>query len=260
MGEIRKSAVSGTFYPSDPSELKLIVADFLSYEHDFTAPPRAIIAPHAGYIYSGPIAGKIYGPLKKYHSKFNRIILIGPAHRIPVQGLALSSAEYFETPLGKAAVDPEGSQKLLNLPFVSVSDQAHAMEHCLEVQLPFLQEVLDDFSFIPILAGYVNPEDIAEAFELLQNPKTLIVVSSDLSHYLEYEEASRLDLAASKAIESLSLEQLKDIQACGAGPIRGLLHFARTNGLRGKTVCLANSGDTAGSRDQVVGYGAYVFS
>lgn len=256
----RRPAVAGLFYPGDPRELKRMVDGYLAEPHAHDTPPKALIAPHAGYIYSGSVAASAYATLAPAHAEIRRVVLLGPAHRVPVRGLAASSAERFDTPLGPIDLDREAIDSALTLPQVRIMDEAHAQEHSLEVQLPFLQEVLDCFTLVPFVVGDAGPEEVAEVLDLLWGgPETLIVISSDLSHYHSYPVAQRLDTATSAAIEALRPRDIGYDQACGRIPVNGLLELARRRGLRARTLDQRNSGDTAGPRDQVVGYGAYVF-
>ena len=257
---IRKPAVAGTFYPDDPVELREMVSTFLKQASPSGVVPKAIIAPHAGYIYSGPIAASAYAQIKPARGKIKRVVLLGPSHRVPFRGLAASGAEAFSTPLGKVPLDKKAIEIIQDLPQVEVLDAAHAMEHSLEVQLPFLQEVLGEFNLVPLAVGDASREEVAEVLEKLWGgPETLIVISSDLSHYHDYRTAGKMDRATSSAIESLRPEEIEYEQACGRIPISGLLVAAKKHGLRAQTIDLRNSGDTAGSRDEVVGYGAYTF-
>jgi AmmeMemoRadiSam system protein B len=233
--------------------------------------PKALVAPHAGYIYSGPIAASAYARLAPVRASVTRVVLLGPSHVVPVvllgpshvvplDGLAASSADAFLTPLGSVTVDRDAVEHTLRLPQVQVLDAAHAHEHSLEVHLPFLQRALDDFSLVPLVVGEASPDDVAQVLdELWGGSETLIVISSDLSHYYDYETAKRLDSATSRAIESLAPQELDSESACGRFPVRGLLVAAQRHGLRAQTIDLRSSGDTAGSSDEVVGYGAYVF-
>ncbi|EGV16590.1 AmmeMemoRadiSam system protein B [Thiocapsa marina] len=256
----RRPAVAGLFYPGDPRELKHMVDGYLAEAPARDTPPKALIAPHAGYIYSGSIAASAYATLLPAHAAITRVVLLGPAHRVPVRGLATSSAECFDTPLGSVDLDRAAIDSALALPQVRIMDEAHAQEHSLEVQLPFLQEALDRFTLVPFVVGDTSPAEVAEVLDLLWGgPETLIVVSSDLSHYYDYATAKRLDTATSTAIEALEPQDIHYEQACGRIPVNGLLELARRRGLHARTLDLRNSGDTAGPRDQVVGYGAYVF-
>lgn len=258
---IRPAAVAGQFYPADPAELELMVKSFLEDVDDIPPHSKAIIAPHAGLIYSGPIAATAYASLQSIKDKINRIVLLGPSHRVHLKGLALSSADDYETPLGKIKLDQRACDSIRNLPQVTVMNAAHAQEHSLEVHLPFLQVMLDRFKLIPIVVGEASPDEVAEVLEILWGDnETQIIISSDLSHYHDYETAKQLDLSTSKAIENLELESIGSQQACGCMPIRGLLHLARKKNLNVKTLDLRNSGDTAGTKNRVVGYGAYAIN
>ena len=260
MTSMRNPAVAGMFYPANPRELHAQIGEYLGSVRTAGPVPKAIIAPHAGYVYSGPIAASAYARLKPARGRITRVVLLGPAHRVGFHGLALSSADYFVTPLGQIPVDRAATEKITGLPQVRVMDAAHAQEHSLEVHLPFLQEVLGEFSLVPLVVGEAGPGEVAEVLESLWGgPETLIVISSDLSHYHDYRSAQKLDRATSQAIEELRLEDIQYDHACGRNPVNGLLQVARRLGLTAKTVDLRNSGDTAGSHDRVVGYGAYVF-
>lgn len=255
---IRPAAVSGQFYPANPAELEQMVKSLLSGVHNIPAPAKAIIAPHAGLVYSGPIAATVYASLLADNEKISRVVLLGPSHRVYLKGLALSSADYYETPLGKIEIDQDAYGSVRDLPQVSISDAAHAQEHSLEVHLPFLQLVLDQFKLVPIVVGEASAEEVAEVLEILWGDEhTQIIISSDLSHFHDYETAKQLDLSTSKAIENLELEAIGSQQACGCMPMRGLLQIAKNKHLKVKTLDLRNSGDTAGTKDRVVGYGAY---
>ncbi len=261
MSDIRRPAVAGMFYPGDARELRTMVQSFLGPLAMGAEAPKAIIAPHAGYIYSGPVAATAYRALAKARAEIRRIVLLGPSHRLAFDGLALSSARYFATPLGNIPVDRAACDAIRDLPQVHVLDEAHAMEHSLEVHLPFLQLILDEFSVVPLVVGDAAPAVISEVLERLwDGPQTRFVVSSDLSHYHDYQTAKYLDEATSRAIEKLRFEDIGYDHACGRNPISGLLNLARAHGLQGRTLDQRNSGDTAGPRDQVVGYGAYAFS
>ena len=255
---IRPAAVSGQFYPANPAELEQMVKSLLNGVHDIPAPAKAIIAPHAGLVYSGPIAATVYASLLADKEKISRVVLLGPSHRVYLKGLALSSADYYETPLGKIEIDQDAYDSVRNLAQVSVDDAAHAQEHSLEVHLPFLQYILDQFKLVPIVVGETSPEEVAEVLDILWGDEdTQIIISSDLSHFHDYETAQQLDLSTSKAIENLQLEAIGSQQACGCMPMRGLLQIAKNKDLKVKTLDLRNSGDTAGTKDRVVGYGAY---
>ena len=223
--------------------------------------PKALIAPHAGYQYSGPVAGSAYALIAPSRDAIERVVLIGPSHRVGFAGLALPEASAFATPLGEVALDAAAIDGIRTLPQVIVSNHAHRQEHSLEVHLPFLQEMLGAFSLVPLLTGDAAASEVGAVIDALWGgPETLIVVSSDLSHYHDYATASRMDAATSAAIEALRDEDIADEHACGAVAIRGLLWAARRRRLRVRTVDLRNSGDTAGPKDRVVGYGAYAFT
>jgi AmmeMemoRadiSam system protein B len=261
MSTVRHPAVAGAFYPADPAALHAEIQSFLAdADTPLEPPPKAVIVPHAGYVYSGPVAATAYARLRPLAGRVRRVVLLGPAHRVPFAGIAAPEAEWFETPLGRVHVDQAAIDTLADLPFVGRSDLPHAPEHSLEVQLPFLQEVLGDFELVPLVVGQATPEQVAAVLDRLWGgDETLIVVSSDLSHYLPYEQARRIDAVTSEAIAQMRDDAIDHEQACGATPVRGLLQAARRRGLRAEIVDLRNSGDTAGPRDQVVGYGAYVF-
>lgn len=260
MSHIRHPAVAGMFYPADADELRSMVGGFLAASESSKNAPKALIAPHAGYIYSGPVAASAYASLAPLRGIVRRVILLGPSHRIGFQGLASTSADYYRTPLGDIPIDRNALRQLQDLPQVRELDQAHATEHSLEVQLPFLQEVLGEFALVPLVVGDAEPEEVDEVLERLWGgPETLIVISSDLSHYHDYRTAHQMDSSTSQAIEQLRYQDVGYDDACGRNPVRGLLLAAQHLGLKGHTVDLRNSGDTAGPRDAVVGYGAYLF-
>jgi len=255
----RQPAVAGSFYPVNPEQLHLMLDQFLNDAATDEKVPKAIIAPHAGYIYSGPIAASAYARLKKAHDKITRVVLIGPSHRVAFRGLAVSRSETFTTPLGSVPVDQAAVQTLVQLPFVEYIEQAHTYEHSLEVHLPFLQEMLDSFEIVPIVAGDASPEQVSQVLDALWGgDETLIVISSDLSHYHDYATAQQMDKSTSQAIEQLQYERLTPESACGKVPVSGLLKLARKKSLSVTTIDLRNSGDTAGDKASVVGYGAYV--
>lgn len=261
---IRPAAVAGTFYPAAPGALRGVMADWLS-----SAPaaadaargpaPKLLVVPHAGYVYSGPIAAQAYALLAPWRGRIERVVLLGPAHRVAVRGLAVPTVSGFETPLGAVAVDREGIDALAALPQVVASDAAHAHEHSLEVQLPFLQAALGSFSIVPLVVGRAAAGEVAEVLERAWGgDETLVVVSTDLSHYLPYAHARAADAATVEQILALEANIDHD-QACGATPLNGALRVARARGLKGRLLDLRNSGDTAGDRSRVVGYGAIGF-
>ncbi len=257
---VKPPAVAGMFYPADPGTLKAQVSAFLeAASAEESAPPKAVIAPHAGYRYSGPVAGSAYAPLRSLAGRVKRVVLLGPAHRVGFRGVAVSSAEAFDTPLGAVPVDVEGIRLARGFPFVSEHDAAFAEEHSLEVHLPFLIETLRSFRLVPLLVGDAAPEDVSKLIDALWGgPETVFVISSDLSHYHDYDTARERDAATSKAIECLDYGAIGYGDACGRNAVNGLLYLAGGRGLSARTVDLRNSGDTAGGRDRVVGYGAYL--
>lgn len=261
MSNVRNPCVAGYFYPAEPGVLASNVQQMLANAQNFDLqPPKAIIAPHAGYIYSGPIAATIYKTLEAHKDSIKRVVLLGPAHRLGFQGIAVTNFEKFATPLGTIPVDLASIKTVLDLPGVQVLEQAYDMEHSLEVQLPFLQTILSNFSLVPCIVGDADPEQVANLLQRLWGgPETLIVISSDLSHYYDYATAQQLDTATSAAIVDLAPERIHDNQACGRLPVKGLLLAAAKLNLHPKVLDQRNSGDTAGDKSRVVGYGAYHF-
>jgi hypothetical protein len=261
MTVIREPGVAGQFYPGTAAGLKATVAALLEDAQVADGPaPKVLIVPHAGYVYSGPVAARGYGHLQPYCDRYRRVILLGPCHRVPLRGLALSGADRFRTPVGDVPVDTAALPTLARYG-VTVSDAAHRHEHSLEVQLPFLQALLGSFTLVPIVAGDAEPEAVAEVLDVLWNgPETLIVISSDLSHYLRYVDAKARDAATCRAIERLDAQSIGHDDACGATPIGGALLVAKRRRMEVTTVDLRNSGDTAGDKSRVVGYGAWVLS
>ncbi len=262
MASIRPAAVAGAFYPDDPAVLAAEVRQCLQEAPPPRAgerAPKAIIAPHAGYMYSGPVAGTAYRRVAALRGKVTRVVLAGPSHRVFVRGAAVPRDGAFSTPLGQVELDAEALARLRDLPFVETSDRAHAQEHSLEVHLPFLQTVLGEFRLVPVVVGDASPAEMAALLEAAWGgDETLVVVSSDLSHYLPYPSACARDGETARAIVSLD-SRLMPEEACGASPVNGLLELARRRGMEAELVDLRNSGDTAGGRGQVVGYGAFVF-
>jgi hypothetical protein len=257
MLNVRPAAVAGAFYPLQPHALRRMLEDCFDAANPSLLRPKALIVPHAGYVYSGPIAASAYALLEPLRDIVRRVVLLGPVHRIWVKGLALPGAAAFETPLGQVTLDQAAIAAITDLPQVSVSAAAHAEEHSLEVHLPFLQTVLADFSLIPLAVGGASPEEVAEVLDRLWGgDETLIVVSSDLSHFLPYAEAKQVDTATADAILRLE-NHLVSEQACGANSINGLTLAARRHGLAPHLLDMRNSGDTAGDRGRVVGYAAF---
>ena len=257
MSAVRPPAVAGMFYPADPRQLKLDVQKYLADAQPQAFQPKALIAPHAGYIYSGAIAASAYATLKTIAPRIRRVILLGPTHRVAVRGLALPDTDAFDTPLGRVQLDTDAMRAIATLPQVLVSGEAHEEEHSLEVQLPFLQSVLGEFTLLPLAVGMATAEEVAEVLEAVWGgDETLIVISSDLSHYLPYAAAQAVDNKTAQAI--LNLQQTIDHeQACGGTPVSGLLAAARRHHLTPHLLDLRNSGDTAGSKIRVVGYAAF---
>jgi MEMO1 family protein len=258
---VRPAACAGRFYPARPTELRDLVASCLRHARLSTGlSPKAVIAPHAGYVYSGPIAGSSYRQWQTEGSRIQRVVILGPAHFADFEGVALSSATAFETPLGLVPVDQDWLDSVRSLAQVRVLDAAHAPEHAVEVQLPFLQTFLKAFSIVPLLVGAAGDALVAEVLERLWGgAETRVVVSSDLSHYHDYLTALAVDGATAQAIIGLNPTLIDSDHACGSRAIRGLIAMARRHGLGASAVDVRNSGDTAGSRDRVVGYGAFHF-
>ncbi len=255
----RQPAVAGTFYPANPNQLHQMLGQYLNDAEIGCKVPKAMIVPHAGYIYSGPVAATAYARLKQGRELITRVVIIGPSHRVAFRGLAVSRAETFTTPLGNIPVDEEAVGMIVQFPFVQYLEQAHTYEHSLEVHLPFLQETLNAFKIVPIVAGDASPEQVGQVIDALWGGgETLIVISSDLSHYHDYATAKKLDKLTSERIEKRQYELIESDSACGKVPVSGLLKVAREKSLSIKTIDLRNSGDTAGDKSRVVGYGAYV--
>lgn len=255
---VRPPAVAGMFYPETAIALARALAQMLAAApHPDLPPIKAIVAPHAGYIYSGPVAASIYAALGARRTAIRRVVLLGPTHRVAIDGMALPASRAFATPLGEIPIDQQAVAAIKTLPEVVVSETAHENEHALEVQLPFLQTVLDDFTLLPLAVGRASPQAVAQVIERLWGgEETLIVVSSDLSHYLPYDAARSIDTQTAQRIVALDAT-LDHQRACGATPLNGLLIAAHAHALQCRVVDLRNSGDTAGDRLRVVGYGAF---
>ena len=263
--DIRRPAVAGTFYPAEAAALAAQVDGLLRGAKGGAGPESrdlvALIAPHAGYAYSGPVAASAYARLARRQPSFRKVVLIGPDHHVGFGGLAASSARAFETPLGLVPQYRAGVNRALALPQVKILDDAHAREHSLEVHLPFLQKVLGDFEVVALVAGQASTEEVSQVFDvLLDNDETLLVVSTDLSHYLDYETAGRTDAATVEAICALKQDGVGDRDACGRVPVRGLMRWARQRGLHAEALDVRNSGDTAGDKSRVVGYASVIFT
>jgi len=269
---IRPPAVASMFYPGGAAELRKAVQNYLSnagIEEDVSqlkkeeiAELRTLIVPHAGYIYSGKIAASAYRLLEQNQNQFKRVLLFGPAHRIWLEGAAFPEADAFQTPLGEIALDIEVKEKILaEFSWISVSDKVHSEEHCLEVQLPFLQETLGEFKLLPLVVGETKTEQITEIIQQFsEDTETLIVISTDLSHFHNYQTAREIDSRTANAIELLEQNRISTEDACGAYPLRGALLAASQNQWNVHRLCLCNSGDTVGDRGRVVGYGAWAMT
>ncbi|HKW82886.1 MAG TPA: AmmeMemoRadiSam system protein B [Burkholderiaceae bacterium] len=265
MPVVREAVVDGLFYPAAPAALRARIVDYLAVvgggDGAERGSPKLLITPHAGYEYCGVVAAHGYALLGRGRAhEIERVVMLGPAHRLALDGLAAPRAEAFETPLGRVALDGAALAGLDELPQVRRSERAHEREHSLEVQLPFLQTVLGSrFSLVPLVVGAAEPEEVAQVLERLWGgEETLIVISSDFSHYLSYEQAQAADRATAQRILALAAD-ISPQEACGAHAINGALLAARRHGLVARLLDLRNSGDTAGDRDRVVGYGAIVF-
>lgn len=260
MHNTRPPAVAGLFYPGEAEILARDVLSMLRAARPSELAPKVLIVPHAGYIYSGAVAASAYAALRNIAIHIRRVVLLGPTHRVAVRGLALPGGDAFATPLGEVPIDQAAAQSIAHLPQVTVSPRAHAQEHALEVQLPFLQAILSDFTLLPLAVGLASAEEVAEVLELLWGgDETLLVVSSDLSHYLPYNVAKKIDASTVQKVLGLK-HDLSHEEACGGTPINGLMLAARRHHLTPHLLDLRNSGDTAGPRDGVVGYAAFAFT
>lgn len=260
MPAVRPPAVAGMFYPADPRQLAHDVQKFLHEAQPRALNPKVLICPHAGYIYSGAIAASAYAVLHDIAPHIRRVVLLGPTHRVAIHGLALPDTEAFDTPLGRIPLDTKAMRIIADFPQVLVSNEAHRQEHSLEVQLPFLQGILKDFTLLPLAVGMATAEEVAEVLEKVWGgEETLIVISSDLSHYLPYAAAQSVDNRTVSDILALRQPVAHD-QACGATPINGLILAARRHRLTPHLLDLRNSGDTAGSKNEVVGYASIAFT
>lgn len=259
----REPVVAGLFYPSRRQDLNQELDKYLVSKKEGTAslPPEILIVPHAGYEYSAAVAAKAYLTLQPFASKIHNVILVGPSHRVAFNGAALSGMGYFSTPLGKVKINRRISDELAAAsPEIRVYDQAHALEHSLEVQIPFLQKILPDFEIVPLVYGEIAPETLAAALEpYLRRPDTIIVFSADLSHYYDYETAKKLD-AETAGLVSRNEADVEEHLSCGAAGINTALILAKENKLIPEMMDMANSGDVKGILDNVVGYGSWKFS
>lgn len=259
--KVRRPAVAGTFYPSDADDLRRAIST--AFADAVTAAPssastKALIVPHAGYVYSGAIAASAFGLVAATHDRIDRVVLLGPSHRVHLLGMAVPSVDSFETPLGAVPIDAELRSRVLELPGVALDDEPHRLEHSLEVELPFLQSVLGDFDLLPIAVGDATANEVGTTLDAVWGgAETLIVISTDLSHYHRYDDAVRLDGRTASAIVAADHDAIGDRDACGSRPLRGLLQLAKRRGLDVEQLDVRNSGDTAGDRARVVGYGAF---
>lgn len=260
----RLPAVADQFYPADAIRLKKMLNDFLTQVDVDTSSAekiKALIVPHAGYIYSAAIAASAYKLLSQNPDEYKQVILLGPSHRLSFKGLAISSADCYSMPFGDIKINNKLNKKINTLPQVVKRDDAHLQEHSLEVQLPFLQTLLKEFSLLPLVVGDCKADEVSEVLELLwDEPNTLFIISSDLSHYLPYQTAIEMDKNTALAIVEMQPEKINYEHACGRNPINGFLLSADKHSLRAQLLDLRNSGDTAGLHDRVVGYGAFVFT
>jgi len=261
MNHIRPPAVAGSFYPDNVNTLQKMIQELMHQvpqRQNSSTKPKALIVPHAGYIYSGLTAAFGYHQLQQFKQDIKRVILLGPSHRVALYGMAVPSVDYFQTPLGDIQLDTSEINKLVQQGLVDFSDQAHQQEHSLEVQLPFLQQVLDDFTLLPIVVGqspYQVTSQLLESY--INNSEDLIVISTDLSHFLTYQQAQERDQRTANLIENLSLEQLTGHDACGVMPLTGMLQTCKAHDFNITQLDLRNSGDTAGDKQRVVGYGSW---
>ena len=261
---IRNAAVAGTFYPSDEGELyadvnRMLNATTFPKQADVaTYHPKALILPHAGYIYSGSVAAKGYRLLEGVKNSINRVVILGPSHSVAFRGIALPRSDYFSTPLGQIAVDQQAYEQLHSISCVFQSDEAHLHEHSLEVHLPFLQVQLNRFKLIPLVVGDATASEVADVIRTyIDLDDVLIIVSTDLSHFLDYKQAQQTDRQTSELICD-KFTEIKGHQACGSRPLNGILKLAKEQDLQVEELAVCNSGDTAGDKSRVVGYGAYV--
>ena len=259
MPETRSPAVAGMFYAADPTALQRDITAMLEAVEPTSEPrPRVLIAPHAGYIYSGAVAAHAYARLKPWREQISRVAILGPAHRVPVTGLGISAMDAFETPLGAIPIDTDEVAALSELRQITVNDRAHAPEHSIEVHLPFLQSVLAGFRIVPLVVGDASPKDVREVIERWWDADdTLILISTDLSHFLDYATAQTVDARTDQWIRAFQYGSIGPEHACGCRPLNGMLQLANERQAHIERLMLCNSGDTAGSRDRVVGYASY---
>jgi MEMO1 family protein len=261
MDHLRPPAMAGSFYPADPDELRKLVCGYIAAWPAPSAvkPANAVVAPHAGYIYSGRVAAAAYAAIAPFATEFRKVVLIGPAHRVRLRGLAISSADAFLTPLGRVPLAVDDRDRLLEQPSITINDAAHEYEHSLEVHVPFLQVVCENFMLIPLVVGDASPAEVQAALEpFWDDARTLIVVSTDLSHFHDYDTAQRFDAETIRRMLELDYPRIHGDNACGCRAVNGLLRLLREKSLRLRLLATANSGDTAGPRDRVVGYGSFI--
>ncbi|MBL7481153.1 AmmeMemoRadiSam system protein B [Legionella bononiensis] len=257
---VRQPAVAGIFYPGDQLTLRNTIQHLLSQSKQYSPSPKVLVVPHAGYIYSGSIAASAYASLTQQNDTIKKIVLLGPAHTMYLKGIAYDPVKRFATPLGELEQDQDLLAKISTLPYVHALSQAHQREHCLEVQLPFCQMIFNEFTVLPLVVGETSEQEVADLIkQVWGGEETLIIISSDLSHYLPYDIAQQTDRNTCLSISTLNSEALHHQGACGYYPLRGFLHFARQNQICGRLLDLRNSGDTAGTKDKVVGYASYHF-
>ncbi|SIT09990.1 AmmeMemoRadiSam system protein B [Neptunomonas antarctica] len=257
---IRPAAVAGFFYPEDKDDLYAMLARMVPEKPPIhfhaSNNPKALIVPHAGYMYSGAIAGQGYGLLRK-GSVYDAVYLFGPNHRVALHGCALPESDAFETPLGRLKVDQKAVQELLKSPLMIMSDEVHAQEHCVEVQLPFLQFMRIDMPIVPVVVGECPASEIADIIEpLLNDPTKLVIISTDLSHFHSYSNAVKIDERTGLKIMNAD-HDIQPTEACGCHALNGLLLAVKRQNLTIEKIAMCNSGDTAGDQDRVVGYGCY---
>ncbi|HKJ94235.1 MAG TPA: AmmeMemoRadiSam system protein B [Gammaproteobacteria bacterium] len=255
---VRAAAVAGLFYPGKRGELLSSVEALLADHAAGSHAPKAVIVPHAGYVYSGETAARAFARIAPVADQIERVVILGPSHRVPFHGVAAHTADAFLTPLGSVTVDRAAVDDLLSLPQVVTLNIAHEHEHSLEVELPFLQRLLGSFRVVPLVVGDASSEEVANVLDRVWGgPETLIVISTDLSHYLDYDRARQRDRRTADHILALNADAIGHGDACGCNPLRGMLALARRRRMRIEMLGLCNSGDTAGTRDRVVGYGAF---
>lgn len=257
----RKSVFAGSFYPENKDDLEEMIEEFMrKADVDKIEKLKGIVVPHAGYVYSGEVAANGFKLLSFLPEKEWKVIMLGPSHTAWFEGAALSTEKEWETPLGKVKLIDAGNLIKKSRGLVVEKNEAHEQEHCLEIELPFLQTALKKFKILPMVLGEINEKRLAELLSDEIDKDTIIVVSSDLSHYLPYDQAIAIDSFANGAIPALDIKTVeKKVEACGKSGILTLMNIAKIKGWKGKFIEYMNSGDTAGDKEQVVGYGCYAF-